>query len=407
MEILSTDLLLAHALTLTGRVRKANEDSMGNATVPLGELFVVCDGMGGHVGGAVASSIAVKTIIDSMKENTGDIPTALDTALRWANRAIIEETGRQPSLTGMGTTACIVLVSGQEAWIAHVGDSRIYLFDGGTRVLHRITKDHSLVQSLVDCGEIDDREAEHHPQKNVILRALGLSDELRTDIEKSPVKLASGDMLLICSDGLSGMIDDGFIEAGLRKVNNSGSVPKVLQELVDEANSPDKGRDNITAQLIYVRRGSAPGRTYPDFNPAWRKQTLSAAVPDSPKGGKNPIIPILAVCLAIILGVSAFAVWKIYDNSRELKKQLAEKTAALESQSKQLYEMRVQLMQYQQKEIERQQEEMQRLLQSGYLFPGEGQTDSTQVRVDADDLDEDLLTQVDDAGGDGATGSQL
>ncbi len=404
MEILSTDLLLANALTLTGRVRKANEDSMGNASVPLGELFVVCDGMGGHVGGATASSIAVKTIVGSMKESTGDIPIAIDTALRKANRAIIDEAERNPELTGMGTTACVVLINGREAWIAHVGDSRIYLFDGGTKVLHRITKDHSLVQSLVDCGEIDDRQAEHHPQKNVILRALGISEDLRTDIEKAPVTLASGDMILICSDGLSGMVDDDEIEAGLRKVTHAGAAQKVLQSLVDAANAPDKGRDNITAELIYVRKGSAPGRTYPDYNPSWRKEKLAAKTPDSPSGGtKNPIIPILAICLAIILAVSAFAVWKIYDKYSGLKKELAEKDALIESQSKQLYELRTDIMHYQQREMQRQQQD---LMQLGGLLFNESETDSTEVRIDADHPDDHLLTEVDNAGGDSTAGAE-
>ena len=201
--------LVAYGLTITGQVRKANEDSCGFMSVPNGELFVVCDGMGGHVGGATASRIAVAQIIEHFKaQRYDDIYQALNDALLRANTQILGEAAAEPSLKGMGTTACIVLVDGPDAYIAHVGDSRIYLYEAAKQRLFRITKDHSLVQALVDQGQLDDRDAEHHPQKNVIMKALGTKEDLRPEVYRSPVQPATGDMFLICSDGLSGMVEE-------------------------------------------------------------------------------------------------------------------------------------------------------------------------------------------------------
>lgn len=259
-----------------GRVRKANEDNCGYARVPAGELFVVCDGMGGHVGGATASRIAVDTIIGHMAgiDASAGIPRALSDALKAANSQVLATAAADSSLRGMGTTACIVLVRNGEAYIAHVGDSRIYLFDGNDRRLHRITKDHSLVQQLVDNGDLDDREAEHHPQKNIILAAIGIRPNLSPDAPAAPIRLVQGDRILICSDGLSGMVGDEAIEEELR---SGKPTDLTVSALMEAANQPDKGKDNITAQLIDVLDGHDSGRTYTDHNPRWRQQEVKTA----------------------------------------------------------------------------------------------------------------------------------
>lgn len=316
--------LEAYGLSVTGQVRKANEDSCGFATVPNGELFVVCDGMGGHVGGATASRIAVEQIIQHFKaQHYPNIYQALWDALCRANFQIIGAANADPSLKGMGTTACIVLVDGNDAYIAHVGDSRIYLFDAQRQRLYRITKDHSFVQSLVDMGQLDDREAEHHPRKNVILKALGVKEDLKPEVYMSPVQPATGDMFLICSDGLSGMVDDNGIEAIL---GSDQSTEQKVMDLVTNANVPGKGLDNITAQVIKIVESPYPISNHPDHNPNWRKvleptptldpkknpNAKSAAQP-APKKKTKLLLTILipAVILLFLIGggVAAYFIW--------------------------------------------------------------------------------------------------
>lgn len=321
--IVSNTNIEAYGLSITGQVRQANEDSCGFATVPNGELFVVCDGMGGHVGGATASRIAVEQIIQHFKaQHYPNIYQALHDALCRANIQIIGAANAEPSLKGMGTTACIVLVDGNDAYIAHVGDSRIYLYEEQKKRLFRITKDHSFVQSLVDMGQLDDRDAEHHPRKNVIMKALGIKEELKPEVFMSPVQPAKGDMFLICSDGLSGMVDDDGIEAIL---SSDQSVEQKVLDLVTNANVPGKGLDNITAQVIKVVESPYPLSNHPDHNPNWRKDsnsnpTLDLTKEPDPQPVTPPkkkkvklllaiLIPAIALMLLIGGGVAAYFIW--------------------------------------------------------------------------------------------------
>lgn len=321
--LVSNTNIEAYGLSITGQMRQANEDSCGFATVPNGELFVVCDGMGGHVGGATASRIAVEQIIQHFKtQRYPNIYQALHDALCRANIQIIGAANAEPSLKGMGTTACIVLFDGNDAYIAHVGDSRIYLYEGQKNRLFRITKDHSYVQSLVDMGQLDDREAEHHPRKNVIMKALGTKDELKPEVYMSPVQPAKGDMFLICSDGLSGMVDDDGIEAIL---SSDQSIEQKVLDLVTNANVPGKGLDNITAQVIKVVESPYPLSNHPDHNPKWRKEaystpTLNVANSPAPQQLTPPkkkktklllaiLIPAIVLMLLIGGGVAAYFIW--------------------------------------------------------------------------------------------------
>lgn len=288
----------AAGCSIVGQVRKANEDSCGYSEVPNGQLFVVCDGMGGHVGGAVASKIAVESIINFMKkEKFDDVPRALDDALKFANIQIIGKSIEDPFLKGMGTTACIVLLVGSQAWIAHVGDSRIYLFTGHDKILYRVTKDHSYVQMLVDKGELDDRQAEHHPRKNVILKALGIDSDLQPEVVATPLKLSADDCFLICSDGLSGMIEDDAIEEIMRKQT---TVDKLVEILVDEANAPEKGKDNITAQVIKINESENKASIFTEYNPKWRKTDSVSDTKRSPMNSKVLAAIITTVLIAII-----------------------------------------------------------------------------------------------------------
>lgn len=246
-----------------GNVRTAQEDSHDIAALtPNGDVFVVCDGMGGHVGGKQASTIAVKNIIDYLKKERYPHPVqALNDALQFANMQILGYANEHPELKGMGTTACIVLLQDSEAYIAHVGDSRIYLYLGKEKQLHRITKDHSFVQTLVDAGQITDEEAEHHPNKNRILKALGIKPDLTPSFDR--VRPKNGDVFLICSDGLSGMVSDSTMSDVLKQNMSIENKGETLIELALEAG----GLDNITLELIQIANSPHTKSVFRGYNP--------------------------------------------------------------------------------------------------------------------------------------------
>lgn len=246
--------ITAFGITDQGRVRGNNEDSL-LVDDRLG-LYAVADGMGGHKGGEVASRMAVDILRDSIAratEGNGAILGMVDqnvsreanllaSGIRLANRAIFEAAGSNPDWRGMGTTMVAVLVHGGRAGIAHVGDSRAYLLRNG--VLRQLTADHSLVAEQLRKGIITAEEAERSTRKNVITRALGQGDDM--DIDMQDLELASGDRLLLCSDGLSGMLKDAEIAALL----NAHPAPEAAcRDLVEQANASG-GRDNVTVVVV-------------------------------------------------------------------------------------------------------------------------------------------------------------
>lgn len=251
-----------------GNVRTAQEDSHDMAIMtPNGDVFVVCDGMGGHVGGAKASSIAVSSIIEYLKkEKYNDIPQALNEAIQYANMQIIGFASANPEFKGMGTTACIVVLQEKEAYIAHVGDSRIYLYLGKEQQLHRVTKDHSYVQTLVDKGEISDDDAEHHPNKNRILKALGIRPKMTPTV--NVVHPKNGDIFLICTDGLNGMICDNTIEQAMKQDLPLEARGELLINLAmqGEPGYPG-GQDNCTLELIKIDNSPWQKSEFISFNP--------------------------------------------------------------------------------------------------------------------------------------------
>jgi serine/threonine protein phosphatase PrpC len=237
------------AVTDVGLVRKANEDNCYAIETPNGFLFVVCDGMGGHVGGARASAIAVNSIANFFtKEHYAAVGQALEDALNFANRQILYVASEQPELKGMGTTACVLLLRDDKAYFAHIGDSRIYFYCSKQQKLHRLTKDHSVVQGLVDQGVISEAEAEHHPNKNRILKTLGIKKDIQPDICTMPVLPAKDDVFLICSDGLSGMVNDGLL---LHILEQKVSLQEKGDNMLTFAKQAG-GTDNITLQLIHI-----------------------------------------------------------------------------------------------------------------------------------------------------------
>ncbi len=252
-----------YAESVIGNVRKAQEDSYAVelATVN-GDVFVVCDGMGGHVGGKMASTIAVNSILEFLKkEKYADPVSALDLALQFANMQILGYADEHPELKGMGTTACVLLLQEANAYIAHVGDSRIYLYLNDKHQLHRITKDHSYVQTLVDAGQITDEEAESHPNKNRITKALGIKKELMPTVPGNPIHVKAGDIFLICSDGLCGMVHDKQM---LRILSQNAALKQKGDELVENA-LLNGGVDNITVELIEISCSIFQTRNFQSF----------------------------------------------------------------------------------------------------------------------------------------------
>ncbi len=235
-----------------GRKRKSNEDNYcANAKEG---LYVVADGMGGHAAGEVASELATETIEEFIKLTSSDAditwPFGLDeklslsgnrlkTAIRFANRKLLERVQESAECEGMATTVAAVLLEKDQAHIAHVGDSRVYLIRDDT--IRQVTSDHSWVNEQVMSGLIDSEQARTHPLRNVVTRALGGKEGLEIDLQV--LDLQAGDMLLICSDGLTSMVEDGEI---LEVVKAGGlQVNEVVRELIDAANESG-GEDNIT-----------------------------------------------------------------------------------------------------------------------------------------------------------------
>ncbi len=233
--------------TDVGRKRAANEDNMYNTITQNGLVSVVCDGMGGHVGGATASKIAVSAIIDNLNNIYYDDPRiAIGESIDKANKAIIQRTIEQPELSGMGSTCVLLLVRDGKVYIGHVGDSRIYLVRSKTIV--QLTKDHSYVQMLVDCGEITKEQAEHHPRKNEITNALGIPNMSPATVADDAIIPEAGDCFVLCSDGLSGMVSDDVICKVISRQAEMNAQERV-DKLVALANE-NGGVDNITVQLV-------------------------------------------------------------------------------------------------------------------------------------------------------------
>jgi serine/threonine protein phosphatase PrpC len=252
--------------TDVGLVRSANEDNLGDSITPNGHVFTVCDGMGGHVGGATASKIAVQSILEYFNKQVYDnLMVALDRALIFANEQIYAAAQNDPSLKGMGTTAVILIIKENECFLGHVGDSRIYLKSDNS--LYRLTKDHSFVQTLVDQGIIKDEDAENHPKKNQILKALGIGPLVEPTVAASPTLVKKGDVFMLCSDGLSGMINDSSIHM-MVDIND---LELSANNLVNAANT-NGGTDNITVTLVGILDSPHNSSDFTDFNP---KETRS------------------------------------------------------------------------------------------------------------------------------------
>lgn len=232
--------------TDVGRVREQNEDYLGYFECINGHVFVVCDGMGGHVGGATASRLAVDAVREFLENHYFDLPQdALKESIEAANEVVYRTAAENPELAGMGTTIVMAIVRDDKIYYAHVGDSRIYFYSGGNLI--KLTRDHSFVQTLVDEGLLREEEMESHPRRNEILRALGVRADVEIELSVSPARPSNGDVLLLCTDGLNSMIPDPVIREVLAEEISVQHKALKLMQLANDAG----GYDNITVQLVH------------------------------------------------------------------------------------------------------------------------------------------------------------
>lgn len=231
------------AKTDVGQKRDHNEDSVLTASVSGGTLLAVADGMGGHNAGDVASETALESLVEHVEDALGDRPTetALAQAVEAADADVRAAAASDPGRAGMGTTLVAALVDDDGATVVNVGDSRAYRV--GANSIDQVTVDHSLVRQLVEAGEITEAEAAVHPRRNVVSQALGASDSIDPDVCTPPFD--AGETLLLCSDGLTGEVDESTTQ---EVVSGFDSLEAVAGELVATANE-NGGSDNISVVL--------------------------------------------------------------------------------------------------------------------------------------------------------------
>ena len=241
-------MLKAFSLTDVGRKRKLNEDFVCARTEAVGNLsnfFIVADGMGGHKAGDRASKETVEMMLEKIStvKNT-DPKVILREALEIANRKVFMDSGASEDLEGMGTTVVAATIQDGKLYAMNVGDSRLYLISGDQ--IRQVTMDHSLVEEMVRQGVLKRENARNHPKKNIITRAVGVGPTVEPDFFEEELK--AGDKILMCSDGLSNMLED----EELRKIVDSvGSLEDKAKLMIDAANG-NGGKDNISVVLIEI-----------------------------------------------------------------------------------------------------------------------------------------------------------
>jgi serine/threonine protein phosphatase PrpC len=291
--------------TDVGLVRPANEDSIGsiiNNSGVYSNIYIVCDGMGGHVGGARASQTAIRSIEEYFKNTPDPTPNiALNDAIEFANMQIFGDAESNPEFKGMGTTVTLMVESEGLFYIAHVGDSRVYI--NTDKKLYRLTKDHSFVQTLVDAGQLTDAEMETHPRKNELTRALGIAMEVDVEVAPQPIRAKSGDKFLLCSDGLCGLINDTMI---LTTINAYSELDATVDELIELAKKAG-GHDNISADLIEVIESDFAKTKFVDKNnvPNTNTGTQEVKIPSGPTKPKmdKKLQILLSLVVLIVLAV--------------------------------------------------------------------------------------------------------
>ncbi len=238
-------MLKTFSMTDIGRKRKLNQDYVYTCETPVGalpNLFVVADGMGGHNAGDFASKHTVEVIVQAVTDNEATEPVVIiSQAIQKANTSIRQKSAEDEALRGMGTTVVVATVIENSLYVANVGDSRLYIMN---QEIRQVTRDHSLVEEMVRAGEIDRESARTHPDKNIITRAIGASEDI--DIDFFEIELKQDDTILMCTDGLTNMLEDGDI----RKImKGQRDVAGKAEELIKAANN-NGGKDNIGVIII-------------------------------------------------------------------------------------------------------------------------------------------------------------
>lgn len=233
------------SITDVGQKRNMNQDYVYTSETPVGNipnLFVVADGMGGHNAGDFASKYTVEQLVKSIKSSQETNPIKIiRQSIESANKELLKKANENSELAGMGTTLVVATIIEGYIYVANIGDSRLYII---SEDIKQITKDHSLVEEMIRLGEIDREDARYHPDKNIITRAVGAGEDVSVDFFE--LKLEQGDIILMCSDGLTNMISDEGIE---KIVKSEENVVHKAKKLVETANY-NGGKDNIAVIII-------------------------------------------------------------------------------------------------------------------------------------------------------------
>ena len=235
-----------YSLTDIGVTREMNQDYFFTSEEPVGNLpnlFIVADGMGGHNAGEFASRYTVETIVKTVSESEKkDAVSILEEAISSANSYLLEHARENEGMAGMGTTIVAATVKGSELSVANVGDSRLYI---AGKEMRQITKDHSLVQEMVRMGELDAEKAKSHPDKNIITRPIGAQENVKVDFFE--VALKPGEKVMMCTDGLTNMLEDTELFAILSEPGKN--LAEKVEKMVNMANQ-NGGKDNITVVVF-------------------------------------------------------------------------------------------------------------------------------------------------------------
>lgn len=237
--------MIACALTDVGQRRDTNQDHVFCQKSPVGNLpnlFMVADGMGGHKAGEYASAYAIECFLRSAEADTGNNPiTIMNRGVRVANQRILEKARSSKEYEGMGTTLVMACLEGNTLFVSNIGDSRLYVINED---IYQISRDHSLVEELVAQGKLERDSEAYYEQKNIITRAVGIKEQVSADFFE--VELEKGDVVLLCSDGLTNMVSDSRIAEMVRAEED---LPSLAENLIREANE-NGGKDNISVVLI-------------------------------------------------------------------------------------------------------------------------------------------------------------
>ena len=239
-------MLKTFSITDIGKRRKLNQDYVYTSEMPVGHLpnlFMVADGMGGHNAGDYASRYTIETIVEDIQNSEDDSPVfVLEKAIKAANKLIRQKSEEEIELSGMGTTVVAATISGNNLCVANVGDSRLYIIN--KRTIRQITRDHSLVEEMVRMGGLKREMARIHPDKNIITRAIGAQDDVEVDFFE--LTLEKDDVILMCSDGLTNMIEDEEIRMIMQ---GQRDIVEKAESLIKAANN-NGGKDNIAVVLV-------------------------------------------------------------------------------------------------------------------------------------------------------------